>query len=64
MAPELLSNDISSSTSDIWSYGILLWELFSLGMEPYADLETEKSLHSKLIDGFRMEKPQYATDYV
>lgn len=39
-----------------WSFGILLWEVFTLGGSPYPGLPTE-DLFSYLQDGRRMERP-------
>ena len=51
-----------SLQSDVWSYGVLLWELFSLARSPYPGLEPNEDFIGKLEAGYRIEKPHHATD--
>ncbi|XP_046637844.1 vascular endothelial growth factor receptor 1-like isoform X2 [Daphnia pulicaria] len=59
MAIESLTDRIFSTQSDVWSYGVLLWEIFTLGKVPYPGLEGN-TLVRQLEIGYRMDKPDYA----
>ncbi|CAK9796532.1 Vascular endothelial growth factor receptor 1 [Anthophora plagiata] len=63
MAIESIRDRIFSTQSDIWSFGIVLWEFFTLAETPYPGMEAEKQ-YQKLIEGYRMERPEYATSEV
>uniref|UniRef100_A0AAQ4RG28 receptor protein-tyrosine kinase n=1 Tax=Gasterosteus aculeatus aculeatus TaxID=481459 RepID=A0AAQ4RG28_GASAC len=64
MAPESIFNNLYTTLSDVWSYGILLWEIFTLGGTPYPDLPMNELFYSALKRGYRMAKPAHASDEV
>ncbi|XP_055299555.1 fibroblast growth factor receptor homolog 1-like isoform X3 [Sitodiplosis mosellana] len=58
MAPESLRDRFYDSQSDVWSYGILLWEIMTFGDQPYSNiLYPSEDLYEYLKSGHRMEKP-------
>uniref|UniRef100_A0A452GQ82 Tyrosine-protein kinase n=1 Tax=Gopherus agassizii TaxID=38772 RepID=A0A452GQ82_9SAUR len=56
-APEALNYGRYTSESDVWSFGILLWETFSLGVCPYPGM-TNQQAREQVEKGYRMSAPQ------
>ncbi|KAK2170645.1 hypothetical protein LSH36_1g02002 [Paralvinella palmiformis] len=54
--PEVLSDSIYSTKSDVWSLGVVFWEIFSGGDRPYGSLTGEQSA-VYIMEGGRLEKP-------
>ncbi|XP_020905670.1 tyrosine kinase receptor Cad96Ca isoform X1 [Exaiptasia diaphana] len=61
MAPESLYDHVFTTASDVWSYGILLWEIATLGGVPYPTLSTS-DVYNMVRRGHRMEKPETCSD--
>uniref|UniRef100_A0A8C0VVN8 receptor protein-tyrosine kinase n=1 Tax=Cyanistes caeruleus TaxID=156563 RepID=A0A8C0VVN8_CYACU len=61
MAPESLFERTYTMKSDVWSYGILLWEIFSLGVNPYPGIPVDTNFYKLIQSGFKMDQPYYAT---
>ncbi|NWR54952.1 FLT3 kinase, partial [Bucorvus abyssinicus] len=64
MAPESLFERTYTMKSDVWSYGILLWEIFSLGVNPYPGIQVDTNFYKLIQSGFKMDQPYYATKAV
>ena len=59
MALEYLMNDYFTLTSDVWSFGVLFWEILSFGRTPYGQQEYDELL-DKLKTGYRLSFPDEA----
>uniref|UniRef100_A0A8D2AHF4 Tyrosine-protein kinase receptor n=1 Tax=Sciurus vulgaris TaxID=55149 RepID=A0A8D2AHF4_SCIVU len=57
MPPEALLEGIFTSKTDSWSFGVLLWEIFSLGYMPYPG-HTNQEVLDFVIAGSRMDPPR------
>uniref|UniRef100_A0A672J3P1 receptor protein-tyrosine kinase n=1 Tax=Salarias fasciatus TaxID=181472 RepID=A0A672J3P1_SALFA len=61
MSPESIFDKVFTTQSDVWSFGILLWEIFSLGASPYPGLHIDEEFCHRLKGGTRMRAPEYST---
>ncbi|XP_045496190.1 tyrosine-protein kinase Fer isoform X2 [Colias croceus] len=56
-APEALNFGKYTSLCDVWSYGVLVWEIFSKGDTPYAGMSNSRA-REKIDQGYRMPAPE------
>ncbi|XP_031424894.1 tyrosine-protein kinase Fes/Fps [Clupea harengus] len=55
-APEALNYGRYTSESDMWSFGVLLWETFSRGISPYTNMSNQQT-RDEVEKGFRLPAP-------
>ncbi|XP_009904369.2 proto-oncogene tyrosine-protein kinase ROS [Dryobates pubescens] len=61
MAPESLIDGVFTSSSDVWSFGVLLWETLTLGQQPYPGFSNTEVVHH-VRSGGRLESPNNCPD--
>ena len=63
MAPETLEDGVSTINSEKWSFGVLLWEIFSFGLRPYIGVQNHE-IAKHIREGHRLEQPQLCPDEI
>ncbi|XP_069181416.1 LOW QUALITY PROTEIN: uncharacterized protein [Procambarus clarkii] len=58
MAPESLYMSIFTHKSDVWSFGILCWEIVTLGSTPYPGMTAREVMRS-VREGYRLDRPDH-----
>ncbi|CAJ0590299.1 unnamed protein product [Cylicocyclus nassatus] len=56
LAPETLKMAIYTQKTDVFSYGIMCWEIYNNGIEPYPGM-TVAEVNQNVKEGYRMELP-------
>ncbi|KAK2159981.1 hypothetical protein LSH36_142g03004 [Paralvinella palmiformis] len=64
MAIECIVENRYSVKSDVWSFGILLWELMTRGDRPYYDTNSNADVISMVRNGYRLSCPKYCADEI
>uniref|UniRef100_A0AAR2L1B0 non-specific protein-tyrosine kinase n=1 Tax=Pygocentrus nattereri TaxID=42514 RepID=A0AAR2L1B0_PYGNA len=62
-APEALNYGRYTSESDVWSFGVLLWETFSRGITPYTSMNNQQT-RDEVERGYRMPAPTGCPDEI
>jgi len=57
LSPETIEERIWSEKSDVWAFGVTLWELLAEGCVPYADVDGEEAVGKAIANGDRLACP-------
>jgi len=60
-APEVLKHQKYSTASDVWSFGVVLWEMLEFGTLPYTNMDN-KEVIQQVLAGYRLPRPTNCND--
>ncbi|XP_032240951.1 tyrosine-protein kinase HTK16 isoform X2 [Nematostella vectensis] len=63
-APESINYGTFSHKSDVWSYGVTLWEMYSFGQLPYGEMTGGEVIKMLENEGKRLDRPDACPEYV
>lgn len=61
MSMENFKSHVFTTKSDVWAFGVVIWELVTLGGTPYASVKT-KDLPGRILRGARLHQPKNVGD--
>ncbi|XP_067105721.1 insulin-like growth factor 1 receptor isoform X1 [Osmerus mordax] len=61
MSPESLKDGVFTTNSDVWSFGVVLWEIGTLAEQPYQGMSNEQVLRF-VMEGGLLDKPDNCPD--
>ena len=56
-SPETIKSFKLNEKTEVWSFGILIWEAVSYGEIPYKEISSSSALIKKINEGFRLSQP-------
>nr|VZI26333.1 unnamed protein product [Spirometra erinaceieuropaei] len=63
MSPEAVFSNVFSTSSDVWSFGVLMWEIFTIGQTPFGHL-FPLEFYDQLRRGLILSRPVFASDHI
>ena len=63
-SPEVLGSLKFTSKSDVWSFGVVLWEIYTFGNDPYSELPTAFKIIEMIQQGYTLNPPEIAPNDV
>ena len=57
MAPETLTTGSHTINSDVWAFGVLMWEVFSYGATPHCELSNWEVVEAVVVEGRTLHTP-------